>query len=191
LLLEYLIADGSGEAFSYPAELFEIVDNTIPSEWVFGEIAIFDSRFRVLGYREYLNYDHFSGLAELNRADVEIFEQAKKRIDEASWLDGECEVLQKLCEVNNLPPIPSRVMIERRERGERNYKVYFYQSSIPWLSTPGVKTDMYVKVQLNKEEYEGYYFLMIRDRVLVGLELFMYEHKVPEEIEKIVVKNEL
>ncbi|MED4129768.1 phosphoribosylaminoimidazole synthetase [Shouchella miscanthi] len=74
----YLVYDDFETIYWYPAELFEVIDSNLPSNWhfkFFGQNA--EPISAIMGYKELLNDDHVDGLAELESEDIEIFLQMK------------------------------------------------------------------------------------------------------------------
>jgi hypothetical protein len=84
--INYLTFDKWGHYPSwYPAELFEIVDNRLPSEWHFHFYGYKNNELlnAVLGYKELaLNPEHYNQLAEREGLSMYIFNQRKKEIDD-------------------------------------------------------------------------------------------------------------
>jgi hypothetical protein len=74
--------------FWNPAELFEIIDNRLPSEWFFRfygyerNAHIISSLNAVWGYKELaLNPKHYSDLIERERGALDIFRKRQKEIE--------------------------------------------------------------------------------------------------------------
>lgn len=88
--LDFLI-DFDDFPIAYSALHFEIIDNQIPSTWMFkAHVDPVDGQFEVksrLGYREFaLEEDHYVRLVERNRPDVEIYLQRLRETKEALGL---------------------------------------------------------------------------------------------------------
>lgn len=82
--LDYLIFDDFEMPMWYSADLFEVEDSILPTNWYhsfwgyekFGITAIW-------GYSELVkSQDHFDGLAEQNEKDVDLFMKRKKETDD-------------------------------------------------------------------------------------------------------------
>jgi hypothetical protein len=84
--IKYLIYDDFSMANWYPAELFKVINNGLPSEWhyqfygyeEFGVTAIW-------GYKELvLTDEHYDGLCEQEPQEIQVFLSRKNEIDNQS-----------------------------------------------------------------------------------------------------------
>jgi hypothetical protein len=86
-VLSYLIVGEGLFPHWYPAELFKVTRNDLPSDWYFTYLRE-DEGFvvnAIWGYEELVETeDHFDGLSNLNKPDLEVFLGRKQQIDEAS-----------------------------------------------------------------------------------------------------------
>ena len=86
-LLSYLIVGEGSLPSWYPAELFSLTRKDLPVDWYFAFLGE-DEGFvvnAIWGYEELVeNDDHFDGLSNLNKLDIEMFLESKKQIDEVS-----------------------------------------------------------------------------------------------------------
>ena len=86
-IVHYLTLDESNTTPSWnPAELFEIIDNKLPTEWYFKfygyEAKNTDSVYAVWGYKELaLDLEHYFQLINIVPAAVAIFNKRKNEID--------------------------------------------------------------------------------------------------------------
>jgi len=79
--LNYLL---SNIAHWYPAELFEILDNSLPPTWFFEFSIDEDESFQtaIWGYKEMIfNSEHHDALFEREPEALEVFQERKKEID--------------------------------------------------------------------------------------------------------------
>jgi|APAga8741244001_1050109.scaffolds.fasta_scaffold02488_2 hypothetical protein len=66
----------------YPAELFEVVDDSLPSDWNYKYNGVIDDAVAaVWGYKELVSSEsHFDGLSEQENKDIELFLRRKKEM---------------------------------------------------------------------------------------------------------------
>lgn len=77
----YLIYDDHETAYWFPAELFKIIDSTIPESWHFKFYGQNNEPVSaIFGYKKLMDDDHVDGLAELNEEDVDVFLREKDRM---------------------------------------------------------------------------------------------------------------
>lgn len=87
--LKYLIYDDYDMANWYSAELFEVVDHKMPNTWLHRYFGISDeiSLSAIQGYHELVfSQEHYNGLLDQDREDVDLFYKRKKEIDSISQI---------------------------------------------------------------------------------------------------------
>lgn len=86
-VLSYLtVGEGSLPAW-YPAPLFEQTRRDLPDDWFFAYLSKEEGYVinAIWGYEELVSRDdHFDGLGDLNKPDLEVFLQRKAQIDNVS-----------------------------------------------------------------------------------------------------------
>ena len=86
-LLSYLIVGEASLPGWYPARLFGLTRKDLPNDWFFEYLSeeegfVVDALW---GYEELVHKeDHFDGLSNMNKPDIEVFLQRKKEIDNVS-----------------------------------------------------------------------------------------------------------
>lgn len=106
-VLHYLIVDIWGRPSWCPAELFEVIEDTIPDAFHFKFYRKYDIS-AVWGYKELLNEQHYDRLIERQDEDLAIFFENKKIIDkqaverkqeqQSTNQSNICEILQSFYE---------------------------------------------------------------------------------------------
>lgn len=86
--LSYLITSkNQWQPFWYPAELFTVSDNLLPLEWYYNFLGYNSCISAIWGYKELaLDLNHYDGIIEREKKDIEIFLKRKKEIDEFAEL---------------------------------------------------------------------------------------------------------
>ena len=80
----YLVYEDTGNLFWYQSELFEIINDKVPSSWYFSFLYHLDSQMKMLwGYDELVNNeDHNDDLLDKNESAERIFYKRKAEIEE-------------------------------------------------------------------------------------------------------------
>jgi hypothetical protein len=181
--LKYYLSDEEGNLDSYPSDLFEIVDGTLPRDWGFAEWKSENYHYRIWGYKEILKYDHFEGLIEHRQNDKRVFANARKRIEDQFLLNGESELLKELCETNSLLFDESRIQIWERKLEKDRMQVYLLAPDISMtqidLTGNNMKT-LSRKIKGTETKVECF-FIKEKDR-LVGIEYFCIAGQLPDSL---------
>ena len=82
-IFKYLVVEDDSSPNWYPSEIFEIVNNKIPTWWYFDMIDNPKGGIEALwGYDELINNeDHYDNLINREKVDLEIFHKRKKTIE--------------------------------------------------------------------------------------------------------------
>ena len=83
-IFKYLVYEDLNQPFWYACELFEIINDKIPSSWYFSFLYHLDSPMKILlGYDELVNNeDHNDDLLDKNESAERIFYKRKAEIEE-------------------------------------------------------------------------------------------------------------
>lgn len=81
--VKYLLFNDFEMANWYPVELFQVVDSQLPRNWCFQFFGYEEYGVSAIwGYREIVeNEEHYTGLCEQEKNDIELFLKRKKEID--------------------------------------------------------------------------------------------------------------
>ena len=86
-LLSYLIVGEGSWPSWYPAELFSLTRKDLPENWYFAYLRE-DEGFvvnAIWGYEELVETEnHFDGLSNMNKLDIELFLKRREQIDKVS-----------------------------------------------------------------------------------------------------------
>src|SRR3990170_5456101 len=116
--IKYLISDKQYNFPNwYPAELFEVIDHSLPISWYFNFCGYDKHVNAIWGYKELLNSNHFINILERKEKDLDIFFERKKEInldenfrdymktltcEEQAKIKNKAYVIQKILELHDV-----------------------------------------------------------------------------------------
>jgi hypothetical protein len=82
-LLSYLVVDNNSNPGWYPADLFRVLDATVPAMWYFAFFGQTAEQWlnAVWGYEELKEPNHYDDLTNLKEEAVRIFQERRKELE--------------------------------------------------------------------------------------------------------------